>query len=221
VVRGSRTAAIAGALGLAVVSPAWERVKPYVTEPPSLAARDALERGDVDEARDIAEEISRGETLPWGPGLPAERGKGLRALAVVRDRDSAPAQVAYARVALRELEYPIEASAVGEAAERGGDDADALRLLLPLSDDDRLRSVWAEAALGRALRRSGDEDGAGRAFARCRARTVDARICDGKMPKPAHFRVPKVGYALPSVILGVATLPPRVVDKVRFGIFDG
>lgn len=217
-VRGSRAIAATGALALALVPSAWERLNPR-TEPAYFPAERALDRGDVEEARDIAERLMAEDRSSWAPGLPSDRDEALRALSIVRDRDAAPAEVEEARTVLRrraERRNNLDAddvAAVGEAAERAGDDAEALRILVPLADEYLLRrgrGAWTQAALGRALRRRGDESGAEVAFSRCRAgcrvEGVDQRVCDGAMPKPHHLRIRRLGYALPLIILGAASL---------------
>jgi hypothetical protein len=175
-----------------------------------MEAEEALDEGDVANARELAAEVAESEA-PLAVGPPVGRADAVVALSFVRDRKAGPQEIGSAIETLRARadwrnQSPEVLADLGEAQERAGNDAEALAILEPLAERDLLGSSWAYAALGRAAHRRGEEDRAQGAFAHCRTIASVPSTCDGVPAKPSLLRWRNVGYGLPWLILTAASV---------------
>ena len=180
-------------------------------------AEEAIDEGDVAEARELAATVAESEAGSGRVGS-LRRADAIFALSFVRDRSASQPEIESALLTLharaeQRHESPDALADVGEAEERAGHDAEALRILQPLAERDLLGSSWAYAALGRAAHRRGEEDRAQGAFARCRTMASVPSTCDGVPGRRPLLRPRNVGFALPWVILGAASLRRRLGRK--------
>jgi hypothetical protein len=194
-------------------------------------AEAALDAGDVQSARELAETAQFSHAfiyVPNGDAL-AERAVRVRALSVVRDRGASPAELE-AAVTLLEQQIsstnhappgpsPALMADLGEARERVGRDKEAYDVLAPLADKDLMGSAYAYSALSRAARKRGDDARAASARRRCErmaaSPSVLPSVCRGEYPKPPLLRGTALGYGLPGLVFVAASALRLVLRRRR------
>jgi hypothetical protein len=166
------------------------------------AANDALDEGDVVQARALAAEVER-TTTEEGVRRHAKR---TIALSWIRDRRASPEDIARETHVLgniagvSENADPSVLAELGEAYARGGQDEAAYRTLSSLANRDLMGSPHAYAALARVAEKRGDHGMAVLAKKRCAEITSDASVCRGEYPSPPLLRGHVLGYGVPGVI---------------------
>lgn len=186
-------------------------------------AQTALDEGDVETARSIANEVRSHRGYLDDTADLGERATRIESLSFVRDPSARPEEIQNAvsvlhhalgvrtQIANQPPTPQLDAD-YGEALERAGNDDEAYRILVPLADHDVLGSAYAYAALGRMSERKGDAMHARMSRERCMLMTTRQSTCRGEYPPRPFVRGRAFDFALAGIVVLGAALT-RLVRK--------